>query len=128
MKNTLWNITNDLKNTQLSRRNFLYYSKTKLLVNFLNILWNEGYILGYKVSSMNSNLLKIFFKYKNENSSITLLKSISRPSRPMFYSLSQLYKLDTKKNLMILSTSKGLMTINECKQAQIGGKLLLLIK
>jgi small subunit ribosomal protein S8 len=77
---------------------------------------------------MNSNLLKIFFKYKNENSSITLLKSISRPSRPMFYSLSQLYKLDTKKNLMILSTSKGLMTINECKQAQIGGKLLLLIK
>ena len=128
MKNTLWNITNNFKNTQLSRRNFIYYSKTKLLINFLNILWNEGYILGYKVSSINSNLLKIFFKYKNENSSITALKSISKPSQPIYYSLPQLYKLDSKKNLMILSTSKGLMTINECKQAQVGGKLLLLIK
>ena len=128
MKNTLWNISNDLKNTQISRRNFMYYSKTKLLINFLNILWNEGYILGYKICNVNSNLLKIFFKYKNENSAIKSLRIISKPSRPMFYSLPQLYKLDSKKNLMIFSTSRGLMTINECKQAQIGGKLLLLIK
>jgi len=128
MKNTLWNFTTDLKNTQISQRNFMYYSKTKLIICFLNILWNEGYILGYKVCSVNSNKLKIFFKYKNENSAIDLLKLISKPSRPMYYSLSQLYKLNSKKNLMILSTSKGLMTIHECKQAQIGGKLLLMLK
>lgn len=128
MKNTLWNISTNLKNTQISRRNFMYCSKTKLIVDFLNILWNEGYILGYKVCNSDSNLLKIFLKYKNENSTINSLKSISKPSRPIFYSLSQLYKLDSKKNLIILSTSKGLMTIDECKQAQIGGKLLLLIK
>lgn len=84
--------------------------------------------MGYKVCNSDSNLLKIFLKYKNENSIINSLKSISKPSRPIFYSLSQLYKLDSKKNLIILSTSKGLMTIDECKQAQIGGKLLLLIK
>ena len=36
--------------------------------------------------------------------------------------------LNQKKNLMILSTSKGLLTIDECKQAQIGGKLLLFVK
>jgi small subunit ribosomal protein S8 len=106
----------------------MYYSKTKLIIDFLNILWNEGYILGYKVCNSDSNLLKIFFKYKNENSIINSLKLISKPSRPIFYSLSQLYNIDSKKNLLILSTSKGLMTINECKQAQIGGKLLLLIK
>lgn len=128
MKNTLWNISTNLKNTQISRRNFMYYSKTKLTVDFLNILWDEGYILGYKVCNSNSNLLKIFLKYKNENSIINSIKSISKPSRPIFYSLFQLYKLDSKKNLIILSTSKGLMTIDECKQAQIGGKLLLLIK
>jgi ribosomal protein S8 len=46
----------------------------------------------------------------------------------MFYSLPQLYKLDSKKKFILLSTSKGLMTINECKQDQIGGKLLLIIR
>jgi small subunit ribosomal protein S8 len=128
MKNTLWNIVTDLKNTQISRRNFMYCLKTKLIVDFLNILWNEGYILGYKVCTFDSSLLKIFFKYKNGNSTINSLKFISKPSRSIFYSFSQLYKLDSKKNLVILSTSQGLMTVNECKQAQIGGKLLLLIK
>jgi len=59
---------------------------------------------------------------------IDSLRLISKPSRPMFYSLSQLYQLNPKKNLIILSTSKGLLTINECKQAQIGGKLLLFVK
>lgn len=128
MKNTLWNILTDLKNTQISRRNFMYYPKTKLVISLLNILWNEGYILGYKICSMDAGLLKIFFKYKNENSPIISMKLISKPSRSMCYSLSQLYKIDSKKNLIIFSTSKGLMTINDCKQAQIGGKLLLIIR
>jgi len=128
MTNTLWNIFTDLKNAQLSRRNFMYYPKTRLIVNFLNILWNEGYILGYKVCNLNSNLLKIFFKYKNKNSTMNSLKLVSKPSRPVYYSLSQLYKLDSKKIQIIVSTSKGLMTINECKQVQTGGKLLFIIK
>ena len=128
MKNTLCNVTTDLKNAQISRRNFIYYPKTKLVVNLLNLLWNEGYILGYKVRTTNPNSLKIFFKYKQGDSVMKALKLISKPSHPKFYSLSQLYKLNPKKNLMILSTSKGLMTINECKRAQISGELLLVIK
>jgi len=128
MKNTLWNITTDLKNAQIARRNCMYYSKTKLAINLLNIFWNEGYILGYKICNENSNLLKIFLKYRDENSVINSLKLISKPSRSMFYSLPQLYKLDSKKKFILLSTSKGLMTINECKQDQIGGKLLLIIR
>ena len=128
MKNTLCNITTDLKNAQISRRNFIYYSKTKLVVNLLNLLWNEGYILGYKIRSTDSNLLKIFFKYKQGDPVMKSLKLVSKPSHSKFYSLSQLYQLNSKKNLMILSTSKGLMTINECKRAQISGELLLVIK
>jgi ribosomal protein S8 len=42
--------------------------------------------------------------------------------------VSQLWKLDSKKNLIILTTSKGLMTVNECKRAQIGGKPLFIIR
>lgn len=127
MKHTLWNIVTDLKNAQISQRNFMYFRKTKLIINFLNILWNEGYIIGYKVCNIDSSLLKIFLKYKNKDSVIDSLRFISKPSRSMFYSSSQLCKLNPK-NLMIFSTSKGLLTINECKQAQIGGKLLFFVR
>ena len=128
MKNTLWNISADLKNSQISRRNFMYQQKTKLIIAFLDILWDEGFILGYKIYSADSNILKIFLKYKNGNPVINSVKPISKPSQQIYYSVSQLWKLDSKKNLIILTTSKGLMTVNECKRAQIGGKALFIIR
>ena len=128
MKNILWSILTDLKNSQISKRNFIRQPKTKLSINFLNILWDEGFILGYKVDHSDSSLVKIFLKYKNENPVINSVKFIFKPSRHIYYSVSQLWKLDSKKSLIILSTSKGLMTAQECKKAQTGGKPIFIIR
>jgi len=128
MKNTLWNISANLKNGQISRRNFMHQPKTKLTIAFLNILWDEGFILGYKIANSDSNLLKIFLKYKNGNPVINSIKFVFKPSRHIYYSTSQLWKLDSKKSLTIMTTPKGLMTISECKKNQIGGKPLFMIK
>lgn len=94
----------------------------------MNILWDEGFILGYKTCNSNLNLLKIFLKYKDGKPAINSLKIVSKPSRQVYYSVANLWKLDLKKNLIILTTSKGLMTINECKRAKVGGKLLFMIR
>jgi len=128
MKNFLWNISTNLKNNQISQRNFMYQPKTDSTVTFLNILWNNGFILGYKIDVLNPSLLKIFLKYKNGNPIINSIKLISKPSRYIYYSVSQLWKLNSKKSLTILSTSKGLMTIYECKKTQVGGALVFIIK
>lgn len=128
MKNNLWNIPANLKNGQISRRNSIYQPKTKLTIAFLNILWDEGFILGYKISNSDSSLLKIFLKYKNGNPVINSIKFVFKPSRSIYYSVSQLWKLDSKKSVVILTTSKGLMTISECKKSQTGGKPLFIIR
>lgn len=128
MKNTLWNISANLKNSQISRRNAMYEPKTALTIAFLDILWNEGFILGYKVSNSDSTILKIFLKYKNGNPVINSIKFVCKPSRNIYYSVSQLWKLDSKKSFVILTTSKGLKTVYDCKKNQIGGKPLFIIK
>jgi len=128
MKNTLWDIFINLKNSQISQRNFIYQPNTKRMIAFLNILWDENLISGYKIDTFNPNLLKIFLKYKNGNAVMNSLKLIFKPSRHLYYPVSSLWKLNSKKNLIILSTSKGLMTINECKQTKTGGKLICIIK
>ena len=128
MKNTVWNIATDLRNSQASRRNFIFQPKTKLITAFLNILWDEGFILGYKLSNVDSSLLKIFLKYKNGIPVINSIKFVFKPSRDIYYSVSQLWKLDSKKSTVILTTSKGLMTIDECKKSQIGGKPLFILR
>ena len=106
----------------------MYQPKTNLIITFLNILWDEGFILGYKIDNSDSSLVKIFLKYKNGNPVINTMKLISKPSRHIFYSASQLWKLDSKKNLIILTTSKGLMTAHECKKNQMGGKPVFIIR
>jgi len=128
MKSVLWDISSKLKTSQISRRDFLFHTKTKLIIAFLNILWDEGLILGYKTYNFNLQTLKIFLKYKNGNPVINSLRLISKPNFQIYCTVSDLWKFDSKKNLIILSTSKGLMTVNECKQAKIGGNLLCIIK
>ena len=128
MKNTLWNISTNLKNSQISQRNCMCQPKTKLTILFLNILWDEGFILGYKIDNSDSSLLKIFLKYKKGDPVINSIKFIFKPSRHIYYSVSQLWKLDSKKSLIILTTSKGLMTAHECKKTQTGGKPLFIIR
>lgn len=128
MKHLLWNLSTNLKNSQIAKKKFIFQPKTKLTTSLLNILWDEGFIFGYKICNSNVNLLKIFLKYKNRSPVINSLKIISKPSRQVYYSASDLCKLDVKKSLIVLTTSKGLLTINECKQTKTGGKLLLIIQ
>ena len=128
MINTLWNVCANLKNGQISRRNFIYQPKTKITIAFLNILWNEGFILGYKIDNINLNQVKVFLKYKKGIPAIQLIKFIYKPSRNISYSTAQLWKFDFKKSLIILTTPKGLMTSYECLNTRTGGKPLFLIK
>ena len=128
MKSILRNVAINLNNSQISKRNFIFQPKTKLIVNFLNILWNEGFILGYKLYGVNSNLLKIFLKYKKNKPVINSIKLFYNSGFTNHYKLSQLWKLDSKQNLIILNTSKGLMTVQECKKNQVGGQPLFIVK
>ena len=84
--------------------------------------------MGYKLYGVNSNLLKIFLKYKKNKPVINSIKLFYNSGFTNHYKLSQLWKLDSKKNLIILNTSKGLMTVQECKKNQVGGQPLFIVK
>ncbi len=128
MINSLWNISTSIKNSQICQTLYIRQPKTKLTIIFLNILWDSGFILGYKIDNLDSNILKIFLKYRNGDPVINSVKFIFKPSRHIYYSASQLWNFDSKKSLIILTTSKGLMTAQECKKTQTGGQPLFLIR
>jgi small subunit ribosomal protein S8 len=127
MKNYLWNMFANIKNGQLTKRSFIYQTRKKICESFLKILWQEGFILGYKIDSNDSNSLKIFLKYKNGRPAINSLKVISKPSRRIYFSSKQIWKIDSSKSFIIFSTSKGLKTILDCKKLKIGGEPVIVI-
>ena len=111
-----------LKNAQLVKKPFITHKKQKLCIKFLNVLWDEGYILGYKTSNLNSNQFEIFLKYNQNAPSIINIQSISKPGKRVYLSAKQLWKIDSNMGLVIVSTSSGVLPIDECKRLNIGGE------
>lgn len=112
----------NIKNGQLAKRRFVYQTRKKICESFLKILWNEEFISGFTIDSMNPNKIKIFLKYHNGQPVINSIKLISKPGRRVYYSVKQIWKIDSSKSFIILSTNKGLKSIVECKKLKIGGE------
>jgi small subunit ribosomal protein S8 len=128
MKNHLANMIATIKNGQLAKKAYVNQTRKKTCEFVLNILWDEGYISGYKISNTSSNTLKIFLKYTNEKPAINSIKLLTKPSLRIYYSLKQLWKLSSSEGLLIMSTNKGFMSINECKKYRLGGEPFLIVK
>lgn len=118
----------NIKNGQLAKRSCIYQKKKKLCESFLQILWDEGFILGYKTSRKDQNNLKIFLKYyNNDKPVITNIKFVSKPGRRIYCSVKQLWKLDSSKIFVIFSTNQGIKTLTECKKYKLGGEPIIII-
>jgi len=122
MAYNLWQTINNIKNAQKAKKAFLINNKSNIAISLLNILWQEGFILGYSITS--SNKLKIYLKYKDLNYGFYKIQTISKPSKRLFLSSIKLWKLNNKKGILVFSTCKGLYTLEECKKLRLGGELL----
>ena len=117
-----------IKNGQMAKKNVIISPKKNSCESFLKILWDEGFISGYRVSFHNENSLEIFLKYtKNGKSTIKTLNFLSKSSQKVYYSSKQIWKLDSSKMFIVFSTNRGLKSLNECKKHKIGGELFLVI-
>jgi len=117
-----------IKNGQLAKKAYINQRRKKTCESVLNVLWDEGFISGYKTSKNNPNVLKIFLKYKRNIPAINSIKVLSKPSLRIYYSLKQLWKLDSSKGVIIVSTNKGFMSLNDCKQQKLGGEPFIIVK
>lgn len=117
----------NLQNGQLAKKAFIIQRRKKICETILNVLWDEGFILGYKLINNEPTKLKIFLKYNKNNPVIKSIKSVSRPGFRVYYSIEQLWKFDSSKTFLLISTNQGLKTLTQCKKLKIGGELFFII-
>lgn len=117
-----------IKNSQKSKKSSLNVHRKNMCETFLKLLWNEGFINGYRISSFDSNKIEVFLKYSTTGKPvINSIKFVSKPSRKVYLSAKQIWKLDSSKMFIIFSTNLGLLSINSCKKNKIGGEPLIII-
>jgi small subunit ribosomal protein S8 len=127
MKNLLWNMFANIQNGQLAKKAFVIQKKKKICESVLNILWDSGFILGYKIVKEDPTKIKIYLKYYKGKPVIQTLKSVSKPGSRIYYTVKQIWKIDSNKIFLIISTNKGLKTLIECKKLKMGGEPFLII-
>ncbi len=95
----------------------------------VQILLDEGYIKGYKVTEDNKQgVITITLKYTETNVPvITGLRRISKPGLRIYTSCEDMPKVMRGIGTAIISTPKGVMTDRKAREANVGGEVLAFV-
>ncbi len=90
------------------------------------VLLRERYINNFKVIEDNKQgVLRIYLKYAGDESSvISGLRRVSTPGRRVYVGKDRIPRVMGGLGTSILSTSRGMMTDREAREAGLGGELI----
>jgi small subunit ribosomal protein S8 len=103
---------------------------SKLKTELARILLENHYIKDVKAVSTEEGrpMLRIYLKYaQGEQPVIREIRRVSTPGLRRYVGVSEIPRVRNGLGMAILSTSKGLMTDREARQARTGGELLALV-
>ena len=102
---------------------------TKMTRGIADILKREGYIADYEYTeNVNGDKMTITLKYGDRKERvITGLKRISKSGLRVYAKVDEIPYVLNGLGIAIISTSKGLMTDKEARNAKFGGEVLAYI-
>lgn len=126
-------VSTDPVSDMLTRiRNAIAVRKIAVEVPYSRVKENVAGILKYSgfVSKVNvegegtSKKLIIKINTESTNSNITSIERVSRPGRRIYTKVGDIPTVKRGRGIVIVSTSKGVMTGDEAKKVNIGGELI----
>ncbi len=90
------------------------------------VLKKEGYIEDFdRIDDGKQGILRIMLKYDQDGRSvINEIARTSKPGRRIYSSVDKLPHILGGMGIAIVSTSKGVMSDRDCRQANVGGEIL----
>ena len=118
-----------IRNAQLAGHDSLVLPRSRLKVAIARILANEGFLGGFVDDERGpQGSLKVILKYDQASKgTIRGLRRVSRPSRRVYVPRDEIPRVRNGLGMAILSTSQGLMSDRQARQARTGGEILALI-
>ncbi|MCZ6469557.1 MAG: 30S ribosomal protein S8 [Candidatus Dadabacteria bacterium] len=95
-------------------------------VELARILKEQGYVSDWKITEDSGRkTISVDLAYtSNKESVIKEIKRISKPSRRVYVSKTEIPRVKGGLGICVLSTSKGIMTGSEARSQGIGGELI----
>lgn len=132
VNDTISDMLTRIRNANLAHKKTVSVSKTKIHEKICEILEKEGFITSFQKSDTLNELI-IHLKYQISVSQgsgglgkpcITNLKRISKPGLRIYTNHKEIPKILGGMGIIILSTSKGLMTDRDARSCHLGGEVI----
>ena len=117
-----------IKNALAVRKTTVKMPSSKIKLALANVLKAEGYVLDVRqVGDAKKPELEIVLKYFEGKPVIERLERFSRSGLRQYRGKDALPKVLNGLGVSIISTSKGIMTDRDARQAGVGGEVLCLV-
>jgi small subunit ribosomal protein S8 len=99
---------------------------SRMKTELAKVLLRERFINNFKtIEDSKQGVLRIYLKYTNDETSvITDLKRVSKPGRRVYVGKARIPRVMGGLGVSVVSTSRGLMTDREARDAGLGGELV----
>ena len=115
-----------IRNAILINKNEISVPASKLKVAILEGLKRTNFIADYKiVKSTPRSSIQVVINQINEAPRINEITKVSKPGRRVYAGVNELPKVKSGRGIVLISTSKGVMTGDEAKAARLGGEVLI---
>ncbi len=117
-----------IRNASLTGHKVVEIPSSKMKNEITKILFDEGYIMSYKIVEIkdNQDIIKIALKYDGLTNEpvIRKIQRISRPGLRKYSGTKNIPRILNGLGISIVSTSKGVMTGKSALKNKIGGELI----
>lgn len=115
-----------IRNASAAKHEEVEIPSSKMKLEIVKILKEEGFIKNYKLSKDNrQGIIHVFLKFTSDDKPvISGLKRISRPGRRIYVGIDNIPQVMGGVGIAILSTPKGILTDLKARREKVGGEVL----
>nr|QKV45234.1 ribosomal protein S8 [Leptarrhena pyrolifolia] len=131
-RDTIADIITSIRNADMHRKGTVRIASTNITENIVKILLREGFIENARKHRENDkDFLVLTLQHRRNRKgpykTILNLKRISRPGLRIYSNYQRIPRILGGMGIVILSTSRGIMTDREARLEGIGGEILCYI-
>ncbi|KAL7129257.1 hypothetical protein ABFS83_13G053200 [Erythranthe nasuta] len=131
-RDTIAEIITSIRNADMDRKRVVRIASTNITENIVKILVREGFIENVrKHREKNKYFLTLTLRHRRNRQrpyrNFLNLKRISRPGLRIYSNSQRIPRILGGMGIVILSTSRGIMTDREARLEGIGGEILCYI-
>lgn len=115
-----------IRNAVLVGKNEIRVPASKLKLTIAKELKKANYLTDVKVESAKPrDIIVVTINLPGENSVINEITRVSKPGRRVYVAASDIPQVKNGRGLVLVSTSKGVLTGAQARKEKVGGEVLL---